>query len=73
MTERQRRKESREKYESYLDLEPGAWTKYRIVVEGTKARLFVHGAAQPCPIVLVAERIEAPSRTQLGSRPPRQT
>src|SRR5262245_45427681 len=45
------RKESPEKYESYVDLEPGAWTKYRIVVDGTKARLFVHGAAQPCLIV----------------------
>ena len=45
------RKESPEKYESYVDLEPGVWTKYRIVVDGTKARLFVHGAAQPCLIV----------------------
>jgi hypothetical protein len=45
------RKESPEKYESYVDLEPGVWTKYRIVVEGTKARLFVHGAAQPCLMV----------------------
>jgi hypothetical protein len=45
------RKESPEKYESYVDLEPGAWTKYRIVIEGTTARLFVHGAAQPCLIV----------------------
>jgi hypothetical protein len=40
-----------EKYESYVDLEPGVWTKYRIVVEGTKARLYVHDAAQPCLIV----------------------
>jgi hypothetical protein len=45
------RKESPEKYESYVDLEPGVWTKYRIVVDGTKARLFVHDAAQPCLIV----------------------
>jgi hypothetical protein len=45
------RKESPEKYESYVDLEPGVWTRYRIVVDGTKARLFVHGAAQPCLIV----------------------
>jgi hypothetical protein len=45
------RKESPEKYESYVDLEPGAWTRYRVVIEGTKARLFVHGAAQPCLIV----------------------
>lgn len=45
------RKESPEKYESYVDLEPGVWTRYRIVIDGTKARLFVHGAAQPCLIV----------------------
>ncbi len=45
------RKESPEKYESYVDLEPGVWTKYRIVIDGTKARLFVHGAAQPCLVV----------------------
>ena len=45
------RKEAPEKYESYVDLEPGVWTKYRITIDGTKARLFVHGAAQPCLIV----------------------
>ena len=45
------RKESPEKYESYVDLETGVWTKYRIVIDGTKARLFVHGASQPCLIV----------------------
>jgi hypothetical protein len=45
------RKESPEKYESYVDLEPGVWTKYRIVVDGTKVRLFVDDAAQPCLIV----------------------
>lgn len=45
------RKESPEKYESYVDLEPGVWTKMRITVEGTKARLYVHGASQPCLIV----------------------
>ena len=47
----QMRKESPEKYESYVDLEPGVWTKFRIVVDGTKAHLFVHDAAQPCLIV----------------------
>jgi len=45
------RKEAPEKYESYVDLEPGVWTRYRIVIDGTKARLFVHGAEQPCLIV----------------------
>jgi hypothetical protein len=45
------RAQAPEKYESYVDLEPGAWTRYRITVEGSKARLYVHGAAQPCLIV----------------------
>ena len=45
------RKEAPEKYESYVDLEPGVWTRVRIVVQGTTARLFVHGAVQPALIV----------------------
>jgi len=45
------RQEAPEKYESYVDLEPGVWTRYRIEVEGRKARLYVHGAEQPCLIV----------------------
>jgi hypothetical protein len=45
------RKESPGVYESYVDLEAGAWTKMKIVVSGTKARLYVNGADQPCLIV----------------------
>jgi hypothetical protein len=45
------RKESPEKYESYVDLEPGVWTRCRITVQGTTARLFVHGAEQPALVV----------------------
>ena len=45
------RQEAPEKYESYVDLQPGIWTKYKIEVEGRKARLYVHGAEQPCLIV----------------------
>jgi hypothetical protein len=45
------RKETPGLYESYADLEPAVWTKVRIVVNGTKARLFVHAAEQPCLIV----------------------
>ncbi len=45
------RQEAPEKYESYADLQPGVWTRYRIVVDGRKAQLFVHGAEQPCLIV----------------------
>jgi hypothetical protein len=45
------RKESPGVYESYADLEAGAWTGMKIVVSGTKARLYVNGADQPCLIV----------------------
>ena len=45
------RQEAPGKYESYVDLEPGVSTKYKIEVEGRKARLYVHGAEQPCLIV----------------------
>lgn len=45
------RKEFPEKYESYVDLVPGEWTRMRIEVSGTGARLFVNGAAQPNLIV----------------------
>jgi hypothetical protein len=45
------RKEFPEKYESYVDLAPEEWTKVKIEVRGTKARLYVHGAAQPALLV----------------------
>jgi hypothetical protein len=45
------RKEAPEKYESYVDLEPGVWTKFRIEVQGNTARLYVHGSEQPCLII----------------------
>ena len=45
------RKEHPGVYESYVDLEAGAWTKVKVVVNGRKAQLFVHGAAQPALIV----------------------
>lgn len=38
-------------YESYVDLEPGVWTRLRIVVSGTRARLYVHAADQPTLLV----------------------
>jgi len=45
------RKEQPGVYESYVDLEAGAWTRVKIVVAGTKARLYVHGAEQPALVV----------------------
>ena len=45
------RTETPEKYESYVDLVPGEWTKIRIEVRGERARLYVHGQAQPTLIV----------------------
>lgn len=45
------RAETPEKYESYVDLVPGEWTKIRIEVRGAVARLYVHGQPQPTLIV----------------------
>jgi len=39
------------KYESYVDLQPGVWTKYKIEIEGRRARLYVDGTEQPCLVV----------------------
>jgi hypothetical protein len=45
------RKETPGLYESYVDLQPGEWTKVRVAVSGRQAQLYVNGAAQPCLIV----------------------
>ena len=45
------RKEFPSLYESYTDLETGAWTHYKVIVKGVRAELYVNGAAQPCLIV----------------------
>lgn len=45
------RTESPGQFESYVDLEPGRWTRMKIVVDGARARLFVNGAKQPNLIV----------------------
>jgi hypothetical protein len=45
------RKETPEKYESYVDLVPGEWTKVKIEVRGAQARLYVHDQSQPTLIV----------------------
>jgi len=45
------RKETPERYESYVDLAPGAWTPIRIEVRGNSARLYVHGQSQPTLVI----------------------
>lgn len=45
------RKEFPEKYESYVDLVPGEWTKIKIEVRGRNAKLYVHGSTQPVLLV----------------------
>jgi hypothetical protein len=45
------RKETPAKYESYVDLVPGEWTRIKVDVRGSVARLYVHGSEQPTLIV----------------------
>jgi hypothetical protein len=45
------RKEAPSKYESYVDLMPGVWTKVKIDVRSERARLYVHDHEQPTLIV----------------------
>ncbi|MGC2107981.1 MAG: hypothetical protein WA655_00600, partial [Candidatus Korobacteraceae bacterium] len=45
------RKENPGVYESYVDLQPGVWTKMKVVVSGAKAQIYVNDAEQPCLIV----------------------
>lgn len=45
------RSEAPGKYESYVDLVPGDWTKVKIIVSGDKAQLYVKGAVEPVLIV----------------------
>jgi hypothetical protein len=45
------RNEAPSKYETYVDLVPGEWTKVKIEVRRATARLYVHGQQQPTLIV----------------------
>ena len=45
------RKENPGVYESYADMDTGAWTRMKIVVTGTKALLYVNGSTQPALVV----------------------
>lgn len=45
------RKEQPGVYESYVDLEPDVWTKFKLVVSGRRAELYVNDQGQPCLVV----------------------
>jgi hypothetical protein len=45
------RSETPGRYESYVDLVPGEWTKIKVEVNGEKARLYVNDSPQPVLIV----------------------
>ena len=60
------RKEFPEKYESYVDLVPGEWTKVKIEVRGDKARLYVHDAPQPVLVVNDLKQGKARARLRYG-------
>lgn len=59
------RKEAPGKYESYVDVEPGAWTTMKIEVRGTTAKLYVDGADQPCLVVTDLKHGDGPGRVAL--------
>jgi hypothetical protein len=56
-------------YESYADIEPGVWTRLKIVVKGTTGRLFVGQADQPALIVNDLKLGEIGGRVALWSHP----
>jgi hypothetical protein len=60
------RRQAPEKYESYVDLEPGVWTRFRITVEGTKARLYVHDAS-PARLSMISNSVIPLAASQSGS------
>jgi hypothetical protein len=45
------RSESPGRYESYVDLQPGEWTKIKIEVSGVKTRMYVNDSPQPVLVV----------------------
>ncbi|HZJ56098.1 MAG TPA: family 16 glycoside hydrolase [Myxococcaceae bacterium] len=50
------RDETPGQYETYVDLQPGVWTRMRVKVSGTRAELYVNGAEQPTLIVRELKR-----------------
>ncbi|MFI5312003.1 MAG: hypothetical protein ACHQQ3_12260, partial [Gemmatimonadales bacterium] len=55
-------------YESYVDLESGAWTRLRIEATGSTARLYVNGARQPCLVVTDLKHGESHGAIALWAR-----
>jgi hypothetical protein len=45
------RKEFPETYETWADIAPGEWIRYRLEIEGDKARLYLNGAERPSFLV----------------------
>jgi hypothetical protein len=45
------RSETPGRYESYVDLVPGEWTKIKIEASGVKVRLYVNDSSQPVLVV----------------------
>jgi hypothetical protein len=62
------RKEAPGVYESYVDVESGAWTKLRIEVSGSKARLYVNGGAHPSLVVNDLKHGESRGKIALWAR-----
>jgi hypothetical protein len=63
------RKSFPEKYEAYVDLQPGVWTGMRVVVRGRSSRLHVHGAEQPTLVVNDLKLTPAPGGVALWIGP----
>ena len=62
------RKESPGVYESYADMEPGAWTKLKIDVTGKTAKLYINGAPQPALVVTDLKHGESRGAVALWTR-----
>jgi hypothetical protein len=45
------RREAPERYETYADIAPGRWIRFKLVVAGQTARLYLDGAAKPAFVV----------------------
>jgi hypothetical protein len=59
------RKENPGLYESYVDLEPDVWTKFKLVVSARRAELYIKDQEQPCLIVKDLKQGETRGRIAL--------